>query len=197
MLLLLDNYDSFTYNLRQYLEELLEEEVAVFRNDAISVEEAGQYEGFVFSPGPGLPAEAGILLPLIQRYCLEKPMLGICLGHQAIALAFGGELKQLGIVLHGRSRLVSVTDVSDPLFSGIPSPFPAGRYHSWVADPATFPEVLDTLALDADGEIMVLKHKQLPVYGMQFHPESILTPCGKQLLSNWLAITGVKKVSLP
>jgi anthranilate synthase/aminodeoxychorismate synthase-like glutamine amidotransferase len=196
MLLLLDNYDSFTYNLRQYLEEILQDDVAVYRNDEISLAEAGKYDGFVFSPGPGLPNEAGILIPLIERYHASKPMLGICLGHQAITLAFGGKLKQLDFVLHGLSRKVYMKEPSHGIFEGISTPFEAGRYHSWVPDPTSFPKVLEVLATDEDNEIMVLKHRLFPVYGMQFHPESVLTPCGKKLLSNWLALTGQKQLSL-
>lgn len=189
MILLLDNYDSFTYNLSQYLQELTGEAVAVFRNDEIAVEEAAGYDRIVLSPGPGLPEQAGILIPLIHRYFSSIPMLGICLGHQAITVSFGGKLKRLEQVLHGISRKVICADPSQPLFDGVASPFEAGRYHSWVPDPVSFPESLQVLARDENDEIMILKHCEKPVYGMQFHPESILTPCGKRLLENWLALS--------
>lgn len=195
MLLLLDNYDSFTYNLLQYLEEIIQEEIAVFRNDELTVEEAGLYDRFVLSPGPGLPEEAGILLPLIQTYASTKPMLGVCLGHQAISMSFGGQLRQLNQVLHGVSREVVVTH-ADPLFQGIPAKFPAGRYHSWVPDEASFPPCFDVLARGEEGSIQALKHKEWPLYGVQFHPESVLTPHGKPILENWLKITSPNSVSL-
>jgi len=188
MLLLLDNYDSFTWNLRQYLAELTAEEVQVLRNDELTVEEAGKYSRIVLSPGPGLPAEAGILLPLIRRYAATKPMLGVCLGHQAITEAFGGKLRQLDQVLHGVVRTVHVCQ-QDPFFDQIPDVFPTGRYHSWVPDKAGFPSVLRILAEDEDGSVMALRHESLPVYGVQYHPESVMTPTGKQLIANWLRIS--------
>lgn len=189
MILLLDNYDSFTYNLQQYLAELTKEEVAVFRNDEISLEDVAQFDRIVLSPGPGLPADAGILIPLIKMYAHQKPILGVCLGHQAIAVAFGGELKQLQQVLHGIPREVIVTSQEHPLFKTIPARFIAGRYHSWVPDEQNFSSELEILARDDDQNIMILKHKEFPIYGVQFHPESILTPFGKVLIKNWLDIT--------
>jgi anthranilate synthase component 2 len=195
MLLLLDNYDSFTYNLLQYLEEVMQEEIAVFRNNELTVEEAGVYDRFVLSPGPGLPEEAGILLPLIRTYASTKPMLGVCLGHQALAMSFGGQLRQLNQVLHGVSREVIITQ-TDPLFQGIPDRFPAGRYHSWVPDEASFPSCFEVLARGEEESIQALKHKEWPLYGVQFHPESVLTPQGKSILKNWLKITSPNSVSL-
>jgi anthranilate synthase component II len=189
MILLLDNYDSFTYNLQQYLAELAKEEVAVFRNDEISLEDVSQYDRIVLSPGPGLPEAAGILIPLIKMYAPFKSILGVCLGHQAISVAFGSELKQLQQVLHGIPREVIVTKQEHPLFNTIPARFMAGRYHSWVPDEKKFGNELEILAEDDDQNIMILKHKVFPVYGMQFHPESILTPYGKVLIQNWLDIT--------
>jgi anthranilate synthase component II len=190
MILLLDNYDSFTYNLQQYLAELTKEEVAVYRNDEISLADVMQYDRIVLSPGPGLPEDAGILVPLIKRYASQKPILGVCLGHQAIAIAFGGKLKQLEQVLHGIPREVIVTKHDHPLFKSIPARFTAGRYHSWVPDEKNFSKDLEILAEDDDHNIMILKHKVYSLYGMQFHPESILTPFGKVLIKNWLDITG-------
>lgn len=196
MLLLLDNYDSFTYNLVHYLQELMGEEVAVFRNDEIPLEEVARFDRIVLSPGPGLPSESGILLPLVREYAGKIPMLGVCLGHQAITEAFGGKLRRLDGVLHGLVRKVKVTGDQHGFFAGIESPFDTGRYHSWVPDEASFPDELEVIARDDDGCIMALKHRILPVYGVQFHPESVMTPCGKQLLANWLALTAPNAVSL-
>ena len=188
MLLLLDNYDSFTWNLRQYLAECTSEEVVVYRNDELQVEDVAQFSRIVLSPGPGLPSESGILLPVIRTYASTRPILGVCLGHQAIAEAFGGKLRQLDQVLHGVVRNVSITQ-PDPIFDQIPDVFPAGRYHSWVPDEVSFPTALKILATGEDGSIMALRHQKLPVYGVQYHPESVMTPSGKQLISNWLRIT--------
>jgi anthranilate synthase component 2 len=189
MILLLDNYDSFTYNLQQYLAELTGQEIAVYRNDEITLEEVSRFDRIVLSPGPGLPEEAGILIPLIKMYAPTKPMLGVCLGHQAIALAFGGRLKRLEQVLHGIPREVNILNPDNPLFNSIPNSFIAGRYHSWVPDEKNWSPELEALAVDNDQNIMILKHIIFPVYGMQFHPESILTPFGKDLIKNWLHIT--------
>lgn len=189
MILLLDNYDSFTYNLQQYLAELIGEEVAVFRNDEISLDDVAQYDRIVLSPGPGLPAAAGILIPLIKKYGSIKPILGICLGHQAIVEAFGGSLKQLQKVLHGIPREVNITQKDHPLFKAMPARFTAGRYHSWVPDEKNFGNDLEILAEDDDHNVMILKHKVFSVYGMQFHPGVILTPFGKVLIENWLDLT--------
>jgi anthranilate synthase/aminodeoxychorismate synthase-like glutamine amidotransferase len=189
MLLLLDNYDSFTYNLYQYLLQVSGSEVVVYRNDAISVEDACRFDRIVLSPGPGLPSEAGILVPLIRAAAGKIPLLGVCLGHQAIAEAYGGKLRQLDRVLHGVVRSVKCSDSMEPLFKGIESPFDTGRYHSWVPDEQTFPADLKVIAHDENGAIMALRHQQHSVYGVQFHPESIMTPCGIQLLRNWAEIT--------
>lgn len=189
MLLLLDNYDSFTYNLYQYLLQVSGTEVVVYRNDAISVEDACRFDRIVLSPGPGVPSEAGILVPLICAAAGRIPILGVCLGHQAIAEAFGGKLRQLDRVLHGVVRPVHSTDPAEPLFKGIDSPFDTGRYHSWVPDEQTFPSELKVIARDEGGAIMAMRHLQHSVYGVQFHPESIMTPCGLRLMRNWAEIT--------
>ena len=191
MILLLDNYDSFTYNLQQYLAELTDEEIKVYRNDEITLEEVSRFDRIVLSPGPGLPDDAGILIPLIKMYAPTKPMLGVCLGHQAIAQAFGSGLKRLQQVLHGIPREVNILKKENPLFNSLPESFVAGRYHSWVPDEKNWSSELDVLAVDNDQNIMILKHIIFPVYGMQFHPESILTPYGKDLIKNWLVITEV------
>ncbi len=186
-LLVLDNYDSFTYNLVQYLEDLLDGAVTVRRNDAIGPEEAARFDAIVLSPGPGLPAEAGIMPELIRALAGRRPILGVCLGHQAIAEAFGGSLINLKEVYHGKETDIHICVADEPLFEGLPDPFRAGRYHSWVVDGATLPEVLEVTATDAAGRIMALRHRTLPLHGVQFHPESIMTPHGKQMLANWLA----------
>lgn len=188
MILLLDNYDSFTYNLAQYLMELSGEDVVVCRNDAVDLQAVEQFDRIVLSPGPGLPSEAGRMPEILRLFATRIPVLGICLGHQAIVEAYGGQLRQLDQVLHGLVRSVTVTVPEDPLFHGVPAEMQTGRYHSWVADEAFFPADLQVLALGEEGSIQVLKHCQHPVYGIQFHPESVMTPFGKKLLANWLSI---------
>jgi len=187
-ILLLDNYDSFTYNLYHYL-SAFENVIDVKRNDEISIEAASSYEAFVISPGPGLPEEAGITLELIKKYYKHKKILGICLGHQAIAVSFGAQLKNLNNVLHGLQRDTYVCEPNQKLYNDIPASFPCGRYHSWVVDKEGFPhnEFLIT-ATDTDGEIMSIAHKKYNVIGIQFHPESIMTPYGKKIIENWVAL---------
>jgi len=182
--LMLDNYDSFTYNLVHILREL-GAEVTVFRNDQITVEEAGIYDQIVLSPGPGLPDESGILLPLIEKYAPEKSILGVCLGHQAIGQVFGGQLVNMNQVVHGKAKNTKVV-VNDLLFEGVPAVFESGRYHSWVVDRDSFPSALEITAIDEDGFVMALRHRQYNVRGVQFHPESVMTPVGKQIIKNWL-----------
>jgi anthranilate synthase component II len=182
--LMLDNYDSFTYNLVHIL-QALGTEVDVFRNDTIAVEDAAGYDKIILSPGPGLPEESGILLPLIARYAAEKSFLGVCLGHQAIGEVFGGKLVNMDQVVHGKAKNTIVVQ-SDLLFDGLPEQFETGRYHSWVVDRATFPDALEITAIDDDGFVMALRHRQYNVRGVQFHPESVMTPDGKKMLENWL-----------
>jgi len=184
--LLFDNYDSFTYNLLHYIEAVSDRQVVVFRNDAISLEDVNAFEEIILSPGPGLPAESGILLPLIKKYAPVKKILGICLGMQAMTEAYGGSLVQLGEVMHGVSREVKVTDRNEALFSGIPSSFMAGRYHSWVAGIQTLPSCFRITATDENGNIMALRHQEYDLCGVQFHPESVLTDYGKEMLKNWV-----------
>lgn len=188
-ILLLDNYDSFTWNLVHYLETLTEDEICVFRNDEISLEDVAQYDRIVLSPGPGMPLEAGILIPLIKKYAATKPILGVCLGHQAIAEAFGGTLLQLAEVIHGLQRKCILAEEKDDFFKTIPNTFEVGRYHSWVVNEETLPLTFNVLARDEQSNIMAMKHIDLPVYSVQFHPESVMTPFGKQILQNWLEIT--------
>ncbi|MCB0657192.1 MAG: aminodeoxychorismate/anthranilate synthase component II [Saprospiraceae bacterium] len=187
-ILVLDNYDSFTYNLVQYLRELSKHPVEVHRNDAISIEAVAAYDLIVLSPGPGVPSEAGNMPAIIQAYKSEKPILGICLGHQAIGEAFGGILENLSDVYHGVSTPMHLEEgTDDPIFAGVDDTFEAGRYHSWVIRQDSLPAELTCLARDAKGEIMAIRHKEYPIWGLQFHPESVLTPVGKTLLSNFLA----------
>lgn len=183
--LVLDNYDSFTYNLVHYIEGILGEKTDVRRNDAIMLDEVSAYTHIVLSPGPGLPADAGIMPALIRRYAPHKPILGICLGHQAIAEAFGSSLYNLDKVYHGVATPVTV-DAAHPLFAALPGEIEVGRYHSWAVARHTLPECLSAIAHDEEGVIMGLQHKTYKVTGVQFHPESILTPNGYTIMQNWL-----------
>lgn len=181
--LVIDNYDSFTYNLVHYLEEL-GCDVVVKRNDQLTLEEADAYDKIVLSPGPGIPDEAGLLKDIIKEYAATKSILGVCLGQQAIGEVFGGSLANLEKVYHGVATPVDIIS-DDILFDGISSPMMVGRYHSWVVE-GTLPDTLEILAKDENGQIMAIRHKTFDVRGVQFHPESVLTPHGKQLLKNWL-----------
>ena len=184
-ILVLDNYDSFTFNLVQYIQEILGTEVDVFRNDAISLDEVEAYDVIVLSPGPGIPSEAGIMPKLIQRFAPSKTILGVCLGHQAIGEAFGAKIENLKTVFHGVETPIATTEVDEPMFEGLPEPFQAGRYHSWVVREDTLPTDLVVTARDTAGAIMAIKHKTYNVRGVQFHPESIMTTEGKQMLRNF------------
>ncbi|MGV9012874.1 MAG: anthranilate synthase component II [Flavobacteriales bacterium] len=183
--LLVDNYDSFTWNLAQLLGEGAE--VTVIRNDAITVEAARAYDRIVLSPGPGLPAQAGIMPELLRELMPSHPILGVCLGMQAIVECCGGTLFNLDRVRHGVAVPCVIEAPDDPLFPGIASPFEAGLYHSWAAEPGTFPAQLRVTASSSDGVIMAVRHREFPVCGMQFHPESVLTPVGPGIVANWLA----------
>lgn len=189
-ILILDNYDSFTYNLVQYIQELVGRDIDVFRNDQISLEEVGAYDIIILSPGPGLPKEAGIMPALLQRYASAKKILGVCLGHQAIGEAFGATLKNLDHVYHGVETPMQVIGTDTILFSGVPAVFPAGRYHSWVVEPDSLPDELIVTARDSAGEIMAMRHREHDVFGVQFHPESVMTPDGMQMLENFLSYCG-------
>lgn len=185
-ILVLDNYDSFTYNLVHAIEKLRGSKVDVFRNDQISLKAIEQYDKIVLSPGPGLPDEAGIMKELIRTYAPSKSILGVCLGHQAIGESFGGKLLNLTRVYHGIATEMSRTEQEEPLFSDIPGKFMAGRYHSWIVDRETLPDCFAVTALDDQGKIMAMHHKKYDVRGVQFHPESVLTPTGLTMISNWL-----------
>jgi anthranilate synthase component 2 len=185
-ILVLDNYDSFTYNLVHYIEANGNYEVDVFRNDEISLEEVDKYDTIVLSPGPGLPSEAGILKELIKQYAPTKKILGVCLGMQAIGEVFGGELENLDNVYHGVATDLSVTDTSDLIYKNLPQNFKVGRYHSWVISKNNFPSELNITAVEENNQIMSLKHKDYNLYGVQYHPESILTENGKAIINNFL-----------
>lgn len=186
-LLVLDNYDSFTFNLVQILRQITGGPVDVFRNDKIALEDVAAYDKILLSPGPGLPSESGILLDLIRTYAPTKSILGICLGEQAIGEVFGARLENLSHVFHGVSSSCKVTDVKSPLFEGLPAEFTVGRYHSWVVSKEGFPgDVLEITAEEENGQIMGLQHKSYDVQGVQFHPESVLTPKGRRIMENWL-----------
>lgn len=185
-LLVFDNYDSFTYNLVHLAEKILQEKVEVVLNDRMRVEDAALYDKIILSPGPGLPSQAGILLDLIKARAGKIPILGVCLGHQAIAEAFGGRLVNLPRVFHGVATPINILNNQTGIFQGIQSPIEAGRYHSWVVERQSLPKGFEITAVDDDGEIMAMCHQQLKLQSVQFHPESIMTPCGEQLLRNWL-----------
>lgn len=187
-LLLIDNYDSFTYNLVQYLESLLGQSITVARNDELTLESVAQYDALILSPGPGLPSQAGILMDILNRYADKMPILGVCLGHQAIAERFGGKLINLNEVYHGIDSEIEVIRTDDQLFHNLPARLTVGRYHSWVIDSGSFPKQLRVTARDESGQIMALRHKVYPVFGVQFHPESIMTPDGKVMLANFLEL---------
>lgn len=183
--LLVDNYDSFTYNLHHILSEL-GVEVDVRRNDKMSLDEVANYDKIMLSPGPGIPSEAGLLMPLIKRFAPTKSILGICLGEQAIGAVFGAELSNLSEVYHGVCSDIRIV-TKDKLFTGLAPGFRAGRYHSWVVSKETFPDCLEVTAVDAEaGYIMGLRHRQYDVRGIQFHPESVLTSKGKYIIENWI-----------
>ena len=189
--LLLDNYDSFTYNLRHVLLEL-GVDTDVCRNDKISLDEVEIYDKILLSPGPGIPSEAGLLLPLIERYAPTKSILGVCLGEQAIGEVFGAKLLNLKDVYHGVCSDIRVL-AKDVLFEGLEPGFRAGRYHSWVVSEDGFPECLEITAVDAeDGYIMGIRHREYDVRGIQFHPESVLTPQGKRIIENWVKKLKIK-----
>ncbi|MFI5185834.1 MAG: anthranilate synthase component II [Chitinophagales bacterium] len=203
-ILVFDNYDSFTYNLVHLVEKILHQKVEVHRNDQIPLEKVKEYDKIILSPGPGIPEEAGLLLPLIKEYASSKSILGVCLGHQAIGEAFGGKLVNLSTVFHGVATPVRVVrratsvvsndsnsrftshDSRNDLFKDLPDVLEVGRYHSWIVSDENFPKELEITARDENNYIMGLQHKTYDVQGVQFHPESVLTPRGEDILRNWL-----------
>ncbi|MBK8847337.1 MAG: aminodeoxychorismate/anthranilate synthase component II [Bacteroidetes bacterium] len=184
-ILVIDNYDSFTYNLVHYLEKYEGIKTSVFLNDKLTLEQAAEFDAILISPGPGLPEHAGITLPLLQKYAPTKKILGVCLGLQAMGICFGAKLKNLKQVQHGIAQPTVIVK-PDLLFANIPNEFECGRYHSWVVDEDDFPDSLEITAIDKENNIMAAKHKQFNLRGVQFHPESVLTPYGEQLVYNWL-----------
>ena len=184
-IVIIDNYDSFTYNLSHLVKEL-GATVTVLRNDQFTLPELESFDKIILSPGPGIPSEAGLLLDVIKTYAGHKPILGVCLGHQAIGESFGGKLTNLSDVFHGVATPCTITQ-ADYLFEGLPTEIEVGRYHSWVVDTQGLPDCLEVTSLSPEGYIMSLRHKQYDLRGIQYHPESVLTPQGRQILSNWLS----------
>ena len=189
MILMIDNYDSFTFNIVQYLEQM-GEDVVVFRNDKVTVDRIDKLKPqmIFLSPGPGTPRDAGITVDVVREFHKTIPIMGICLGHQSIGYAFGGEIVRAGRIMHG--KVSPVHHDGKTIFTGLPDPFTAGRYHSLVVRPETLPSCLEVSARTAEGEIMGLRHKEFPVEGLQFHPESVLTPQGKRILRNFIKHLG-------
>ena len=181
---IIDNYDSFTYNLSHLVKEL-GAEVTVVRNDQFELPDLEQYSKIILSPGPGIPSEAGLLLDVIRTYAGKKPILGVCLGHQAIGEVFGAKLENLSDVFHGVATPCHII-ADDPIFSGLERYITIGRYHSWVVSRESLPDCLEITAVSDEGQIMALRHRELNVRGIQFHPESVLTPDGRKMLQNWM-----------
>lgn len=183
---IIDNYDSFTYNLSHLVKEL-GAEVSVVRNDRFSLGDINAFDKIILSPGPGIPSEAGLLLDVIRSYAGRKPILGVCLGHQAIGEAFGGTLENLSEVFHGVATPCHII-AEDTLFQGLPRDFEVGRYHSWVVSKENFPDCLEITAVSDEGQVMALRHRTMEIHGIQFHPESVLTPEGRIIIQNFLAL---------
>ena len=184
-IVIIDNYDSFTYNLSHLVKEL-GAEVSVVRNDEFELEALDAFDKIILSPGPGIPSEAGLLLEVIRHYAGRKPILGVCLGHQAIGEVFGGQLTNLSTVFHGVAT-EGTQLVNDYLFDGLPERITMGRYHSWVVDREGWPEALEVTALSDEGQVMALRHRKMDIHGIQFHPESVLTPDGRHMLENFIS----------
>ena len=190
-ILVFDNYDSFTYNLVHLVEKITDEKPDVYRNDQITLEEVGKYDKIILSPGPGIPEEAGLLLPLIKMYATTKSILGVCLGHQAIGQAFGASLINLDTVYHGVATKMLQTKNKSLLFKGFENEFEAGRYHSWIIDASTLAKDFEVTAYDENKYIMAMQHKNYDLQSVQFHPESILTPDGEKMMRNWLEASSI------
>lgn len=186
-ILVLDNYDSFTYNLVHIIRELgYGDQMDIYRNDKITLEAVGKYDKILLSPGPGIPSEAGIMMDVIKKYGPEKSILGVCLGHQGIAEAYGAQLFNMDEVLHGHADRVILEETKSPLFKDVPGEFGICLYHSWAVEAGSMNDQLKITARNEKGGVLALEHAEYKVYGVQFHPESILTENGKQILLNWL-----------
>ena len=185
-IVVIDNYDSFTYNLVHAIKKISGLPVDVIRNDELELSDLEKYDKIVLSPGPGIPVEAGLLMDIIREFAPRKSMLGVCLGHQAIGEVFGGKLTNMNRVLHGIATPISLVSDDLILFDGLPEHFEAGRYHSWIVDQEGLPDCFEVTSLDDSGMIMSMKHKEFDVRGVQFHPESVLTPLGEKMIENWL-----------
>lgn len=184
-ILIFDNYDSFTYNLVHLVKELGFTDVDVKRNDKITLDEVAKYDKIILSPGPGIPSEAGLLLPLIKEFASKKPILGVCLGHQAIGESFGAKLTNLEDVYHGVATQIKITK-EDYIFDSLGTELEVGRYHSWIVNNQYLPDCIEVTAVDSKGQIMALRHKEYDIHGVQFHPESVLTPAGEVIIRNFL-----------
>ncbi|MBR1932604.1 MAG: aminodeoxychorismate/anthranilate synthase component II [Prevotella sp.] len=185
-IVIIDNYDSFTYNLSHLVKEL-GADVTVVRNDQFELPYLEQFDKIILSPGPGIPSEAGLLLDVIRTYAGRKPILGVCLGHQAIGEVFGGKLENLSDVFHGVATPCHII-ADDPVFSGLPAEITVGRYHSWVVSKEGFPACLEITAESDEGQVMALRHREYDIHGIQFHPESVLTPEGRTMINNWIKL---------
>lgn len=183
-IVIIDNYDSFTYNLSHLVKEL-GAEVTVYRNDKFQMQQLEDFDKIILSPGPGIPSESGLLLDVIRNYAGKKPILGVCLGHQAIGEVFGAKLKNLDSVFHGVATPASIVQ-NDYIFEGLPQKIEVGRYHSWIVSKETLPDSIEITSVSDEGYIMSLRHKKYDIRGIQYHPESVLTPQGKQIINNWL-----------
>lgn len=186
--IIIDNYDSFTHNVRHLAEDLVQDQVAVVKNDQVDLDYVAYFDYIIISPGPGLPEEAGLTTEVIRKLGPSRKILGICLGLQAIGEVYGGRLKNLQSVYHGIQSRITQTENAGMLFHGVPETFEAGRYHSWVLDRKTLPESIRVTATDEAGEIMAIQHAEYAVYGVQFHPESIMTPSGRVMMGNFLEV---------
>ena len=189
-IVIIDNYDSFTYNLVHLVEKIINDDVIVFLNDAFDIGDLEKFTHIIISPGPGLPEQAGKSIEVIKNFATRKSILGVCLGQQAIAIAFGGKLKNLNNVYHGVAHSIAIQEIKNPkpnyLFKTLPNTFNVGRYHSWVIDEETLPQDFVVTARDFQGEIMAIVHKSLNIQAVQFHPESIMTPFGEVIMKNWI-----------
>ncbi len=185
-ILLLDNHDSFTYNIAHIVRNIKDVNLQIISSDKITFDKIASFDGIIFSPGPDIPRKGNIMERIIQNNSAYIPILGICLGLQAITLCFGGKISRLDEVVHGRTKKIHLTDCASVLFSNIPDEFEAGLYHSWIAEKESFPSTLDITAISTEGRIMALKHKELSIEAVQFHPESIMTPYGIKIITNWI-----------